>query len=262
VQALSNKSYVFLQKRVLDQTILYAKKALRIDPNFGSAHFNLGMAYFYQKQYPAATTELKLALRSFPDNPEVYERIGDAYRAQTRNEEALAYYRQAIQVDPLDTTARDKLGDVYADMDEEKKAIEQYKASTDLNPENIEAHYKMADHYEGVRDWPNARKEYLLILATDPEQAKAHKQVALIYERDDEMGMALYHWDKYLDIVPNDSEAKQHMIDIRKPMLTKKQAEEMAAYNKKIQNNYYTPEPTAAPDSQTASGNAPQANTP
>ncbi|HJT24024.1 MAG TPA: hypothetical protein VJ873_05575, partial [bacterium] len=43
----------------------------------------------------------------------------------------------------------------------------------------------------------------------------------------DEVGLALYHWDKYLEIVPKDADARQHMIDMRKPLLTKKQAQEL-----------------------------------
>ena len=257
VAALSNESFAYLQKKVYPQAIFYAKKALMIDPGFGSAHYNLGMAYFFLGQYSDALPELKLAVRYFPDNADIYERLGDDYRAQNRMEEAIAYYHLAIRADPLDAGCRSKLGDIYLDEDEEKKALEQYEASEDLEPNNIESRYKMADHYESIRDWNSARREYLLILATDDQQARAHKQVALIYERDEQTGLALYHWDKYLKIVPDDPEAKQHIIDIRKPMLTKKQAEEMAKFDNKLVQAHAIPTPTLVPTAKSMKPSAP-----
>ena len=82
-----------------------------------------------------------------------------------------------------------------------------------------------------------------MIIAVDDQQAEAYKEVAKIYERDDQMGLALYNWDKYLRIVPNDAEAKQHITDIRKPLLTKKQAEQMDAFEKKVKQAEPTPTP-------------------
>ncbi len=257
VEALSNKSFAFLQKKVYNQAVFFAKESLKINPDFGSAHYNLGMAYFFLGQYPAAVSELKLSVQSFPDNAEIYERLGDAYRAQSRNEEAIAYYHLAIRTDPLDASCRSKLGDIYLDEDEEKKAIEQYQYSEDLEPSNIDSRYKMADHYESIRDWNNARREYLLILANDGQQARAHKQVALIFERDDQVGLALYHWDKYLELVPNDPEAKQHISDIRKPILTKKQAKEMAQFDNKLAQAHMLPTPTQVPAVRNVKPSAP-----
>ena len=168
---------------------------------------------------------------------------GDSYQALTRNDEALAYYRQSIEANPVNTSARSKMGDLFLERGDEKRAVEQYLGSVDLDPKNIQSHYQLADHYEGIRDWNSARKEYLIVLAIDDEQAKAHKGAAKIYERDEDFGLALYHWDKYLELVPNDAEAKQHKEEIRKPMLTKKQAEEMEAYNLKTKGVQVTPAP-------------------
>ena len=68
-----------------------------------------------------------------------------------------------------------------------------------------------------------------MILAFDDRQAVAHRQVAKIFERNDEMGQALYHWEKYAYLNPSDTSVQKHIEDIRKPLLTKKQAEQMAA---------------------------------
>ncbi len=248
VQALSNKSFVYLQRRAYPLCIQYAQKALLLDPSLGSAHYNLGLAFFAQKHYGDALVEIKKAVKAFPENSEVYERLGDVYQIQSRTEEALAYYRQSLEVNPLNTSARSKLGDAYAQEGHEKQAVEQYQAATDLNPSNISAHYQLAQHYEDIRDWSHAQHEYLMIIAYDDRQAVAHRQIAKIFERNDEMGLALYHWQKYASLNPDDTSVQKHIDDIRKPLLTKKQVEQMAAFQSELQEKQKMATPTPAPD--------------
>jgi tetratricopeptide (TPR) repeat protein len=80
VQALSNKSFVYLQRRAYPLCIQYAQKALLLDPSLGSAHYNLGLAFFAQKHYGDALVEIKKAVKAFPENSEVYERLGAVYQ--------------------------------------------------------------------------------------------------------------------------------------------------------------------------------------
>lgn len=232
VPALTNMAYLFLQKHIYDKTIYYAKRALSIDPESGSAHFNLGTAYLGMKRYDDAVDELKLAVRSYKDTAPVYEKLGDAFQAQNRHEEAVAYYREALNVDPLDASARGKMGESYLALGEEKKAVEQFKYSSDIAPNNIVAQYRLAQHYEDIRDWDHAKRLYLIILSVDDQQAEAHRQLALIYERDEEYGLALYHWNKYAEINPKDQEAAEHIQKIRKPLLSKKQIDQLQAEKK------------------------------
>ena len=54
------------------------------------------------------------------------------------------------------------------------------------------------------------------------------------------MGLAIYHWQKYSELVPKDPDAKQHIDDIRKPLLTKKQVEQLAMEKKMKQTKAET----------------------
>ena len=101
-----------------------------------------------------------------------------------------------------------------------------------MAPGDIAAQYRLAEHYEDIRDWDKAQRIYLIILSIKPEEGKAHKQIALIYERDERYGLALYHWQKYAEINPTDQDAIQHIQAIRKPLLSKKQIDQLAAEQK------------------------------
>ena len=73
--------------------------------------------------------------------------------------------------------------------------------------------------------------------------------MAQLYEREEEPGLALFHWHKYLDLVPEDKEVRQHVVDIQKPLLTRKQAEQMAVFDQKVKENQQAPAPGPGTDS-------------
>jgi hypothetical protein len=199
-----------------------------------------------------------MAIRSYKDTAPVYEKLGDVYRAQSRDEEAIAYYRQALDVDSVDATARDKLGESYLTLGDEKKAVEQFKYASDIAPDNIDAQYRLAEHYEDIREWDKAERVYLIILSMKPEEGKAHRQIALIYERNEKYGLALYHWKKYSEINPKDQEAIEHIQAIRKPLLSKKQIDQLAAEKKMKDSSSPKVTPTI---SAPVVGNSTDANT-
>jgi tetratricopeptide (TPR) repeat protein len=175
-----------------------------------------------------------------------------------REEEAGAYYHQAIKANPLSDSAHDKLGDILNHSEKEDRSMEQYRASADLNPAGLNAHYQLAEHYKSLRDWTSAKREYLTILnvsgGTKSRESEAHKEVAKIYERDEQWGSALYHWREYIKLVPGDQEAKRHLNELRKPTLTKKQAEQIAGQGQGGDESWKGPAqgPSSAPAIQPA----------
>jgi hypothetical protein len=144
-------------------------------------------------------------------------------------------------------------------LGDEKKAVEQFKYSADLAPKNISAQYRLAEHYEDIRDWDKAKRLYLIILSIDDQQAKAHKQLALIYERDEKYGLALYHWQKYAEINPKDQEVAAHITELRKPLLSKKQIDQLENERKMKEAEMQQVTPTVAVSSSVAAdkGNPP-----
>lgn len=234
MEALSNLSYVSLQRHLYPDAEKYARMALKIDPNHAPARYNLGLTQLATGRPQEAVSSIKLALAAMPPNAEVSQRLGDAYRALNRPDDALAYYRQAASINASSPGLQEKIGDMYAVLGQEPRAIERYRMSAELEPGRIPTRYRLAESDKDQRDWNAALGEYLRILAVDDHQAVAHREAAKLYERKGLDGLAMDHWTRYCQLNPDDADAKKHLADIRKPLISREEARREAAFSKAL----------------------------
>lgn len=77
-------------------------------PGEGTLHFNLGNAYFRERELDAAISEYLRALRDeeFPAKSNIYHNIGNALFEQQNYKEALESFRNAVISDPENNDAR------------------------------------------------------------------------------------------------------------------------------------------------------------
>jgi len=91
------------------------KQAIRIDPDYRDAHFNLGLAYYNSGKYEEKIESYKQAIRIDPDYADAHYNLGNAYGRSGKYEEAIESYRQALRIDPDDARAHYNLGYVYGE---------------------------------------------------------------------------------------------------------------------------------------------------
>jgi hypothetical protein len=68
----------------------------------------------------------------------------------------------------------------------------------------------------------------------DDRQAAAHREVAKLYERKNLSGLAIDHWTRYCQMSPDDQDAKKHVQDLRKPILSMQEMRQQAIFNKTL----------------------------
>jgi tetratricopeptide (TPR) repeat protein len=194
----------------------------------------LGLTYWESGRPQDAIPFLKGAIQDMPPSAEVSQRLGDAYRALVRYDEALAYYRQAAVIDAASPGLQEKIGDMYAVLGQEPRAIERYRMSSELDPSRIPTHYRLAEFDKDQREWDKALTEYLMILSVDDRQAAAHKEAAKLYERKNYNSLAVDHWNRYCQMNPDDQDAKKHVEELRKPILSMQEMQQQAVFNKSL----------------------------
>ncbi len=69
VAALSNIGMILGRQGELDQAVVRLEQAIRLAPNFGTAHLNLGVTYRNQKQHAKALKHFQRAAELNPQNP-------------------------------------------------------------------------------------------------------------------------------------------------------------------------------------------------
>ncbi|MGQ0699519.1 MAG: TIGR03032 family protein [Panacagrimonas sp.] len=94
----------------LDGAIAEFREALRIDPKFPSASYNLGVCLGDADQYDEAIRQLKLAAEAEPERAEIYNSLGYVYARSARAQDAVRWYERAVQEQPDYAQAHFNLG--------------------------------------------------------------------------------------------------------------------------------------------------------
>ena len=106
------------------------RKALELDPESASAHYNLGVSLARSGEFAEAETHLRAALKRTP-NAQTYTGLGVVLLQQGKAEEAIASLRAAIEADPENAAAHQDLAQALEKLgrtDEARSEMETAKA--------------------------------------------------------------------------------------------------------------------------------------
>jgi tetratricopeptide (TPR) repeat protein len=84
----------------LNEAVDHFRRAVQIKPEFVAARVNLGAVLRLQHRFDEATTELGVALRLEPGNAVAHTNLGGIFAAQHKPREAITEYRLALQANP------------------------------------------------------------------------------------------------------------------------------------------------------------------
>ncbi len=165
----------------LEKVIGLFRQAIRKDPEFWEAYYNLGIVYFNAGNYSKALEQFDklikalpkfskpyygrgliylkkgdydLALKDFehvrdlnPNDYQAYYYIGRVLRKQGKFKEAEKSLKKATEINPDFAPPFFEWGNIYFDKRNYRKAIEYYRTATELNPNNAEYHLRLGDCY-------------------------------------------------------------------------------------------------------------------
>jgi tetratricopeptide (TPR) repeat protein len=134
--------------------MLLYREAVRIDPQFPGAHYNLGRLLLKQGEMAPGMAEVQEALRLYPEFAEAYEVLALAYTEQGRLQEAMAHLQRALVLHPDLATARNHLGRLYQAQGRSAEAIQTFQDLIARHPDIAEAHHNLAVAYarKGLRE--------------------------------------------------------------------------------------------------------------
>ncbi|KAF0243571.1 MAG: hypothetical protein FD180_3266 [Planctomycetota bacterium] len=91
-------------KNVVDMSELAVaeyRKAIKICRDFALAHYHLGIAFQFTKDYREAVTALEAAIKFNPLFFEAMVELGDAYAWLRNEDKAVEHYKKALEINPL-----------------------------------------------------------------------------------------------------------------------------------------------------------------
>jgi Flp pilus assembly protein TadD len=113
----------------MQDAISHYREAIRLQPDYSSAHYNLGNALLESGAFAEAVISYRHALQLKPDHAEAHNNLGIALKESHQEEEAAASYVQASNLKPDFAEPLRNLGTLFEQQgkpDEAYDALQRY----------------------------------------------------------------------------------------------------------------------------------------
>ena len=174
------------------------RKACRLAPGFGAAHYALAMAYRDLGQTARAKEQLSLFQRNkeaqAPLNDPLMQEVaalksgvsyhlrqGHTLQGAGRFREALGEFQKALKLKPDYAETHVYLLSAYLELKEFKKAEKHYRAAVKLAPDTYDAHYNYGLVMHQQSRPQEAIEAFQKVLQIDPHHADSHKNLGFLF---------------------------------------------------------------------------------
>lgn len=177
--ALNNIGFSLFKQKRIDESIVYFRRSLEIEPYYVETLINLGAA-LESRDLPAAIECYNTALKFAPRNALAWFDLGNAFVAQGKNQEALEAFQAAIQLDPDHFEARNNLANLLMKMGRIDDALPHYLAALRLKPTDGKLQGNLALALTAKGRLEEALPHYTEALKYQPEDAGTHYGLGLV----------------------------------------------------------------------------------
>jgi len=160
--AYNNLGAVLVQSGKFQEAVEPLQKSLQFSAD-GQAYSNLGIAYFYLRQYDKALPAYEKAVQLVPTSDmfvgnlaEAYSLVGQKDRAQTTFEQAISLAYKELQVNPRDAITKGRLALWYGKKGDVRQALKFIAEARALDPNNVDLIYYQAQAFALANDNTNA----------------------------------------------------------------------------------------------------------
>lgn len=178
------------------------EEALRINPEYAEAHYNLGNIFFKEGKVSDAIGHYEQALRINPEYAVAHNNLGIALAQTGKAEDAITHYEQALRIKPDYAEAHCNLGIALALAGKIEQAIAHFEQAVRIKPDYAKAHYnlgvalaRLGRPQEAVGHWEQA-------LRINPDYAEAHYDLGVALEGSGRVTEAIQHYEQALRIKP------------------------------------------------------------
>jgi tetratricopeptide (TPR) repeat protein len=192
--------YVFLgsafrREERLDQQKACYQSALRLDPDYEEAHFNLGGCYKFEGQYSKAEKHFRRAIKIDPKYGLAYAELGSVLFEKQRFSESYRMLRRSVKLEPDYCWARLYFAVANWTLGHLKEAEKQYREALRIAPEDSLACALLGD-FLSVERRGDGEKYLKRSLVLDPANAEALYRMARHLHRNNREDEAICHLKK------------------------------------------------------------------
>ena len=200
----------YLQARQLHATgqnleaISAYRRAIRLDGEQTSYHYDLANAFFDERRYAEAATEYERAISLDPSHAPSHENLIRVRKRQGLKPDAvLAKYRELTSARLETPVVHLQVGRLLVGMKKLPEAIAAFREAVKLDASDPIGQFNLAHALEQAHKEAEAIAEYKRAVELAPNYAKAHNNLAFLYEKNGKETLALFHYQRAVKFAPD-----------------------------------------------------------
>ncbi|KAG9138426.1 hypothetical protein Leryth_012718 [Lithospermum erythrorhizon] len=193
-------------------------EAIKVDPHYAPAYYNLGVVYSEMMQYDLALSCYEKAALERPMYAEAYCNMGVIYKNRGDLESAIACYERCLAVSPNFEIAKNNMAIALTDLGTKVKlegdinqGVAYYKKALYYNWHYADAMYNLGVAYGEMLKFDMAIVFYELAFHFNPQCAEACNNLGVIYKDRDNLDKAVECYQMALSIKPNFSQSLNNL---------------------------------------------------
>jgi len=135
-------------------------RAIALDPESASTHYNLGVAQAQLGRHKEALASFDAAVALKPDYAEALNNRGNVLSDLTRPDDALASYDRALVSKPEYAEAHSNRGNLLASLGRIEEALAGFERAIALKPDYADAHWSLSLSLLQAGRWQRGWREY------------------------------------------------------------------------------------------------------
>ncbi len=206
----------------------YFRKAIDLFPEYGAAHYALGLALRNLGRTSEAQKHLALSQQYKFSRPRLQDPLLNAiaelniagaetlkraviFESAGNIEQSIAEHERALEINPNLTQAHINLISLYGRMGQFEKAEKHYHAAVAVNPNLADSHYNYGVLLAGQERYAEAAQAFYRSLQINQFNAEAHHNYAVMIEREGRLDEAAEHYRKAIENKPDHRFAHFHL---------------------------------------------------
>ncbi len=145
------------------------EKAIELEPNRVDMRLERSRLYLGANKFPQAEEDAKFAVQNDPGNPEAYRLLGGALAGQEKKENALAAFERVVALRPDVADGYLDVAVMEAGLRRTQDSEGHLKRAIELNPKLEKAHVDLVNLYRVERKFAEARQALEQGIAQNPD---------------------------------------------------------------------------------------------
>jgi len=214
--ALYNLGTIFEKKGQLDESIRYYLKALKVKPKYFDALNNIGIVFYHKGEYDKAVSYFKRALKIESNKTGARLNLANVLFLQSKPDEAVSEYQKILQTDSENADAHYNLAYVLSSQNKIDEAVHHYNETLKIDHRYSKAYYNLGNILFSQGKIKDAVAYFAKAIQFKPDYVQVYNKLGIVLFKQGKLDKAKVLFSEAVRIDPDYSEAYKNLEILRR----------------------------------------------